>query len=399
MYWKYQTITRTGAEIMGTFKGSKDQVLTWLEDKSLKIVYLKPDYSAILKSLIYSKRLSSNVLAEFFDDFQNMYKTGISINEILASLKETTQSDVLIKILEEMEEQLTKGSSLTEAIKSAGYFPWIVTLTIAAGEKAGRLPEVMYVLAEYFKRQAEIKSRILKASVYPIIVLLIMVGVLMYISIYVIPKLENLLPSQALNNYSTRAVLGISVIIKNFWWLILVIPVVLFVLYLKLQNSTKTRITEYYYKFPVIGSIAKESEISIFFLNLAVLQKSGIPILDALNSLYKSNKSYLANKFLVCRDYILGGLSFWEAMGNDHFFPRIIAFTIRKGEEMAKLDEYYMKIADYYSKRVNRKIDTVINLIQPMLLVTCAGFLILIAFSFIGPIYGNLTNIAGGAIK
>ena len=399
MYWKYSTLTRTGSELEGVFNGTKSQAVKWIQEKGLTLVSLDPDYKTYLSGLFRKNKFSSATLSLFFEDFYNMFETGISINEIFTSLKETTTNEHLRKVLDDINKDIRKGHSLTKAFQNTEQFPWIAIATLSAGEKGGCIPKVLNVLAKYFKRESEIKAKIIRSFGYPFLVFSLLTIIMIYISINVIPKLESLLPEKALHSSTTQFVLFLSLILRNAWWVLLVLLGFCIMIFMRFKSSFVNKFITLYYKLPVIGVLAKESALSMFFLNLSVLIGSGVPIVESLNSLYKTNNSHVAKRFLVCRDYILGGLSFSEAIERDVFFPKVIVFSIRKGEEMSMLDAYSMKIAEYYSQKVNRKIDTVIGMVQPALLAICAGFLMLIALSFINPIYSNLTNIAGGSFK
>jgi type II secretory pathway component PulF len=90
------------------------------------------------------------------------------------------------------------------------------------------------------------------------------------------------------------------------------------------------------------------------------------------------------------------GMHFWEAVKKDAFFPLVVVFTLYRGEEMAKLDEYCLNLAEYFNKRVSSKVEALMHFIQPFLLICGGLFLVTIAFAFLIPIYGSLTKIAGG---
>ena len=146
--------------------------------------------------------------------------------------------------------------------------------------------------------------------------------------------------------------------------------------------------------------MAKDAAFSTFFSNLAVLQKNGINIADAL-SLIEETTSYqfLAKKIQKLKDFIASGLSFWQAIEKDPFFPSFIYYSVRKGEEMGALDEYLQSLSKYYFDKVSRRTRVILSFIQPALLIFCAAILLFIVSAFIMPVYSNLSNIASGNVK
>jgi len=400
MYWKYAALTRAGNEVKGTEKGYKKEIARRLNERQLEIVYICPDFSTVIRNLFKRKHIiSARVLADFFEDFKNMLESGISIEEILYSLGETASDDVLKNAIEKIKVSLHEGSTLAGALSDTSCFPGIVINTLKVGEKTGDLGNVMSDLACFYMREAEIKSNIIKSSVYPLVVFGVLAGVMLFISLKVVPKLKIFLPEQALSNISTKAVLFLTFMVQKGWLVVGIITIFLVIIYSQLKKSKIDKIAAYYYKMPGIGPLAKETAFALFFLNLSTLQRGGISIITALNLIHESFPySYAARKFLICRDYILGGSAFWQAVERDPFFPRIISYTIRKGEEIGRLDDYFWRLADFYFKKVAQRVDSLVGSLQPILLGACAVFLVLVALSFIVPIYRNLSVIAGGGI-
>ena len=144
--------------------------------------------------------------------------------------------------------------------------------------------------------------------------------------------------------------------------------------------------------------MAKDAAFSTLFSNLAVLQRNGINIAEAL-SLIEETTSYqfLAKKVQKLRDFIASGLSFWQALQKDQFFPKFAYATVKKGEEMGALDKYLQSLSKYYFDKVSRRTGVILSFIQPALLIFCAAFLLLFRRSM--PVYSNLSNIAGGNVK
>ena len=400
MYYKFSVLSETGNEINGIEQGSYLEIKNRLKQKNYYLLSLEADIFKSIRFALKKKTVKAQTLALFFEDLVNMLKTGIAINEAVVALQESSIEPVLTKALSGIEDDLANGFSLTQAFKETKVFPWLVLNMLKVGEKSGSLEQVFDDLAKYYSREAEFLSGLKSAIIYPIVVFCMLVGIMFYVSFKVIPHLEALLPIRGNAYFSTRLLLFLSHFLKNFWFVCLLFPIAAIFIYLRFKKSSVERIASFYYKIPLIGSVAKDAAFSTLFSNLAVLQRNGINIAEAL-SLIEETTSYqfLAKKIQKLKDLIASGLSFWQAIEKDPFFPSFIYYSIRKGEEMGHLDEYLQSLSRYYFDKVSRRTRVILSFIQPALLIFCAAILLFIVSAFIMPVYSNLSNIAGGNVK
>jgi type IV pilus assembly protein PilC len=400
MYYKFSVLSETGNEIDGIEQGSYSEIKNRLKQKNYYLLSLDADIFKSIRFALKKKTVKAQTLALFFEDLVNMLKTGIAINEAVVALQESSIEPVLTKALSGIEDDLANGFSLTQAFKETKVFPWLVLNMLKVGEKSGSLERIFDDLAKYYSREAEFLSGLKSAIIYPIVVFCMLVGIMFYVSFKVIPHLEALLPIRGNAYFSTRLLLFLSHFLKNFWFVCLLFPIAAFFIYSRFKKSSVEKIASFYYKIPLIGSVAKDAAFSTLFSNLAVLQRNGINIAEAL-SLIEETTSYqfLAKKIEKLKDLIASGLSFWQAIEKDPFFPSFIYYSIRKGEEMGHLEEYLQSLSRYYFDKVSRRTRVILSFIQPALLIFCAAILLFIVSAFIMPVYSNLSNIAGGNVK
>ncbi|MBI3601270.1 MAG: type II secretion system F family protein [Candidatus Omnitrophica bacterium] len=396
IYWTYNALTRSGQEVTATLAGDKKDILCQLSRQELSVIEIKLDYRKIFVSLWKNKKLEVLSMAVFFEDFHNMLATGMSLPQILLILKETSKDEVLITMLSTLQEQLRQGQSLTEALAGSNIFPWMVGTTLSAGEKTGKLSEAVDILGQYFRRSHQVQSKMQEALIYPSIVFSLLLAVMFFISFRVIPGLKSLLPMEALHHQTTQWILTLSFLLQQYAWLMAAVIVLGILGIYFLQKKNHYRFQQWLYDWPVLGNILKESSLAIYLLNLSVLLKSGVALLKAIGDLSVLDRTPVAHHFDKSRDYLLGGSSFWQAIEQDKFFPVIISSVLRRAEEMVKVDEYCLSLADYLNRRVASKVDGLIHIIQPTLLALGGVFLVTIALAFLLPIYGSLTTIAGG---
>ena len=400
MHYRYSVLSETGNEIKGLEQGSYQEIRKRLKEKNYYILSLEADLFKSIRFALEKKTIKPQTLAVFFEDLVNMLKTGIAINEAVVALQESSIDPVLTKSLSGIEDDLANGFSLTKAFKETKVFPWLVLNMLKVGEKSGSLEQVFEDLAKYYSREAEFLSSLKSAIIYPIVVFCMLVGIMFYVSFKVIPHLEALLPIRGNAYFSTRLLLFLSHFLRDFWFVCLLFPPAAVFIYSRLKKSSIERISAFYYKIPLIGPLAKDAAFSTLFSNLAVLQRNGINIAEAL-SLIEETTSYqfLAKKIQKLKDFIASGLSFWQALQKDPFFPKLAYTTVKKGEEMGALDKYLQSLSKYYFDKVSRRTGVILSFIQPALLIFCAAILLFVVSAFIMPVYSNLSNIAGGNVK
>lgn len=400
MYYKYSVLSETGNEIKGIEEGSIAKIKQRLKEKNYYILSLEADIVKSITSLFGKKSLKAQSLGVFFEDLGNMLKTGIAINEAIFALEEASVEPVLTKALTDIAEDLGNGFSLAAAFERTKVFPWQVLSVLKVGEKSGDLERIFGALSLYYSREADFMRSLKSAVIYPLVIFCMLIGVMFYISFRVIPHLEALLPIKANAYFSTRLLLFLCHFLKDFWFVCLLFPIGAAFIYSKLKKGSTQRLSSLYHKIPLLGPVAKDAALSSLFSNLSVLTKNGINIVDALSLVEETFRyQFLAERIRKLKDFISSGLSFWQAVEKDKFFPKSVFYSIRKGEEMGLLDEYLERLATVYFDKVSRRTRVILNFVQPALLIFCAVILLFIVSAFIVPVYSNLSNIAGGNIN
>ncbi|MBI4310087.1 MAG: type II secretion system F family protein [Candidatus Omnitrophica bacterium] len=342
------------------------------------------------------RTLSMAALARFFEDFYNMHTAGMGTGEILGSLKETTKEPRVNGVLSMLEQKVREGRSLAEVLAHSGAFPSITAPTLYAGERAGKLQESLLALSVHFRRAGEIHSKLANAFVYPSIVFIVLLAVMFFIGLRVVPQLQDLLPAQAMEQGPTRWVLAASMGLRASWFFILMAVAGAAAAIMVYRKKDREGFQRWLYQWPLAGGVVKELDLAQYLFNCSILLKSGVPLLTAIEELNTMHPGEVSKHFFKCRDYMFGGMAFWEAVHKDKFFSMAMVFMLRRGEEMGRLEEYCLNLAEYLNKRAAAGMEALVHWVQPVLLALAGLFLAVVAFAFLGPIYGSLTKIAGG---
>jgi type II secretory pathway component PulF len=396
MFWKLEALTAKRTPITKIMDGTYEDVKADVELNDLVVLSIVPDYVSYVKSLFQSRKLSSSVLAVFFNDFADMQKSGMSMHESIVNLGETTANVMLKEALRKQIIYLNDGRSLQEAFEYTKIFPKIVTSTISAAEKSGSIVELLEILAKYFSFKNENRKKIIKSLIYPTVIICMLSGLSVFISVTLVPQLKLLLHS---SNLSAIILIGYASFIKDYWWLVILglIGGIFFVKYLWENNRDK--LMETIFKIPVVGNLIKNLEFSNIFLNLYVYQRSGVNIIQTLSNIHQANQTYIADKLIVIKERISNGSSLGDAFTQDKFFPAFVCQNVTKGQVSGNVPKYFEIIYKYYDMKAKESINAMISLVEPLLMIITAMFLMMIVSAFILPIYTNMNQMGSGVFK
>ena len=319
----------------------------------------------------------------------------MSISETVESLQEACSNTVLKEGLKIINNSVNDGRSLKEAFENTKCFPRIVPILLSAAEKSGSVPEIARILGDYFKFNNDSKKRIIGSLIYPAAVFCALTVASIIISVNLVPQLGKILPSSATNNMQTKLLLSYAMFMKNYWWIVIFIPVLFIAGINYLWMEQRERFAKFIYGLPLIGQTFKEIEFSRLFLNLYVYQKSGIPIIETITNIYKEDKSYVNEKLLIIQNKIIKGSSIGDAFKSDDFFPAFIWHNLSKGQKTGDLVKYLEETYNFYDQKSKDSINILVSLINPVLLSLAIAFLGFIVCNFFLPIYQNMANMGG----
>ncbi len=401
MCWKYVAIDRSGREESGSIDGSRAFARQLLSEKGLAIVILYPSFKRFGHNVVCARirPLSSKQLVLFFRDLANMFEAGLAINQALLVFKESLADGNTAFFCRSIQEKLAQGASLAEAVDTGGVIPKVAVQALRSAERAGRLPEVLRMLADYYEKILQVRQKTAGAVIYPVIVMGLLATVLVYMSVVVVPQVEMFLPSSTMKGPLTMALINISKALRVGWpWFLLgggVLGAGGVVCWKRRPLWFEETLDQMAERLPWIKGVKKDLSLSMAFFTLAVLQKSGIPMDAALREVSFGSRGQTARAFEECLACLLGGMTLSEAARRDKYFPRFVHDTLHLGEQMGKYGEYTERVQQVFYRSFVSRMDLLAELVQPVMLCCCAGSIALVALGILGPIYGNLANIGG----
>jgi type IV pilus assembly protein PilC len=335
-------------------------------------------------------------LAEKINFIQNlgvMLKAGISISRCLQILVKQTHNKKFQDILTDVYNQVQQGKGLSDALgKYPEVFPNIVTSMIKIGELSGNLDKSLEYLSIQLEREADLKSKVRGAMMYPSVIMgaMVIIGVLM--SIFVLPSLTSIFTEQSVAlPLSTRIVIGISNFMSGHAVLAIgsmIAVIVIAVIFFRTALGKKT-FSFISLNIMIIKEITKKINLARFARILSSMLKSGIPIVQGLEVVSESLDNIFYKELLAqaAEDVRLGKPLAESLNKNQKLFPVLVQQMVAVGEESGSTQEILEQLAIHYEADVDDTLKNLASIIEPLLILVIGGVVGMLALALITPIY------------
>ncbi len=349
-------------------------------------------------------RVSDKVLTDFTSNLAVLQDAGLPIVRSLKILEGQTKVGPFKKTLTAVYEDVESGNSLSEAMaKHPGVFDSLYTNMVKAGEAGGILDTILQRLSEFKEKTQRLKSKVQGAMFYPVVVTLVATGLLGFIMVFVVPKFEMVYSTITTPDGRPLQLPAITQILLSIanWLLegtesvpvagIIILPIVLVLLVVILRLVFKSPGGKRFadgllLKTPILGSVVKMTIVARFSRTLGTLLNSGVPILEALNIVRGSiGNVHLQSAIQRVHDAIKEGETMAEPLGKSGIFDDMVVNMIDVGEETGELDKMLIRIADNYDDQVDVKLNALISILEPMLIVVMGGAVAVIVFAIFLP--------------
>lgn len=327
-----------------------------------------------------------------------MIKSGMAIDDAIEVLLDNA-SPLMAKRLDGILESVRKGNSLATALKSYPRdFDALFHNMVAVGEAGGTLAKNLELLSVQQNKTHQLKLKLRAASMYPTMVLIAITGLVVVVSIFVLPKLVGFFTTLKIDlPLPTKILIAVANVFSSYWMWIVGAGVVLVALLKILSRLPHTRIIIHYIilKLPLIGHISRDMNLALFCRTLASLLSSGITIDRSLQIVADTltNDAY-KKKFNQVYHNILKGSSLADSLNDKKYFPSIVARMTRVGEHSGNLSEVLDYLADFYEQEVDNTTKNLSNVLEPALLVLIGLVVGFVAISIINPIYELTSKVA-----
>ncbi|EGQ8313360.1 type II secretion system F family protein [Vibrio cholerae] len=397
--YRWKGINSNGKKVSGQMLAiSEIEVRDKLKDQHIQIKKLKKGSVSLLARLTH--RVKSKDITILTRQLATMLTTGVPIVQALKLVGDNHRKAEMKSILAQITKSVEAGTPLSKAMRTASaHFDTLYVDLVETGEMSGNLPEVFERLATYREKSEQLRAKVIKALIYPSMVVLVALGVSYLMLTMVIPEFESMFKGFGAElPWFTQQVLKLSHWVQAYsLWAFIAIAAAIFGLKALRKNSFQIRLktSRLGLKFPIIGNVLAKASIAKFSRTLATSFAAGIPILASLKTTAKTSGNVHFETAIneVHRD-TAAGMPMYIAMRNTEAFPEMVLQMVMIGEESGQLDDMLNKVATIYEFEVDNTVDNLGKILEPLIIVflgTVVGGLVVAMYL---PIF-NLMSVLG----
>lgn len=346
-----------------------------------------------------SRSVSRTELITFCFHLSQLLKAGVNIIEALTDLRDTVDNAGFRQVIASLLEDIEGGLKLSDAMANHGYcFDQVFVSLVRAGEQSGQLVDVLDELSENLKWQDEMAAQAKKALIYPVIVLVVILGVITALMTFLVPQLaatfKTMVPKLP---RETEALIFISQMFVRWWYLILGLPAAACVaLWVVAQTNERVQqaIDGASLKLPVLGPLRQKIILARFSTYFAMLYRAGISVLECIHICEKIVDNSVMERGLqrVGRS-ISEGQGISQAFIATQLFPPLVLRMLRVGESTGALDTALLNVSYFYNRQVREGMSRLQTLIGPFTTLILGGLIIAVLYSIFLPLYDVISKI------
>jgi type II secretory pathway component PulF len=289
---------------------------------------------------------------------------------------------------------LREGKNLSESLREAGIKDPIIVSFVSSGEKGGTLVQNLEVIASILEKREEMKSILINALIYPVVLLTVAIGVVIFMMVTVIPKIVSIYTSMKLAlPLSTKITLAISDGFVHYYPVILLSILLIILLFLVLEKKEKKRLDKLKLQIPVFGRLILYIELQRFLETLSSLLKAGVPIVEAMTSaIYTVKNDNLRDKLFRIHEELKKGKSLVNLFSREiKELPAVVLQLIKAGEQSGNLAALLLKASNFLRTEVEVRVKNLTSLLEPATMLLVGLIVGFIVFSLLLPIVGIST--------
>lgn len=391
--------TLTGREIRNTVEASSEQAaIAALLGRNLLVLSITERIGKSSQTKGGKIRLADLVI--FTRQLATMIDAGIAVVQSLQALGDQSPNKAMRDVIKNVTTRVEAGESFSEALqKHPKAFNRLYVSMVGAGERGGLLAEILSRLATYLENMEKIRRKVKSALMYPVAVIVVAIGIMIFLLVKVVPVFENVYASfGAQLPGPTQTLINISHFLKSYF--IIIVPAVIgivvgFRYFIKTPKGRDIWDTRRI-KLPLFGPIAHKICLVRFTRTLASLVRSGVPILDVLQIVSQTVDNAVLEKAIKAASAdIERGEGISNALAKHPVFPSMIVRMMSAGEQTGNIDNMLERVSDFLDEEIETTLSGLMSLMEPMLIVFLGVMVGGMVVCMYLPIF-NLGNIVSG---
>jgi general secretion pathway protein F len=391
----YKAYSASGASVTGTVEAdSERQAMAHLKAKGLLPREAHEEGAADTRASAFSfqRGVSSADLSLFTRQLATLVASSVPLYEAMGSLYEQQEAGALKQVLARVSARIAEGASLSRAFAAEPkVFGESFVSMVAAGEASGALDAVLERLADFLEEQDQVRSRVSSALAYPILMMLVGGGVMLFLLTAVIPKIVTIFEdSKAALPLITIALIKLSHFLRGWWWLPTGLIIASVPLYRKamLRDDLRLKRDTLLLKLPLAGGMLQRLILSRFARVLGLLLAAGVPIIRALEITSEVLVNRVYRTFLqgVMEEVAQGG-SLSGSLRKSPLFPPLLVHLTGVGEKGGALEEMLLKAGIAYEREFNTRLTRLMGLMEPLLVLAMGVGVGIVVMAVLLPIF------------
>ena len=399
--FSYTAMTPDGKKKTGKVEAkSKEVAVANLKAEGLTVTKIEAGGGSGLKGILsFGQKVKTRDFAIFCRQFTSIVRAGVSIVDAFQMLGDQTQNAALKNAIEQTHSDISKGDTLAAAMKKrGGVFPNMLTNMVEAGEASGSLDVAFERMSIQFEKDAKLESAVKKALIYPIVLIVVMIGVICAMMLFVIPRFVGMFEEVGGDLPAvTKALMNVSDFFVHYWWLMLIIVVAIvagYKTFYATQNG-KEVIDRIKLRIPVFGGIQIKSACAKLGRTLCTLLGAGVPMVDALDITARSMDNEMYRKAMKdAKDQVTRGVALSRPLKTSGLFPPMVIHMVSIGEETGNIEQMLENVAGYYEDDVQAATESMMALMEPFIIIVMAGIVGFLVIAMLSPMFSLYENLA-----
>lgn len=324
--------------------------------------------------LFQSKKIKLKDISLFCKQMSVMLESGIPLNNAVDILEQQATSKNLKSSLKIVSKSLKEGSQLSKAmLDQDGMFPDLLIRMVQAGEKTGKLDEVLEKMSEHYNKELKTSRQIRGAMIYPAVLAFLAVAAVLALLYIVIPSFSGIFEQSGMDMpLPTRIVLAASNFVRSYWYILFGVTGILVFLFLRYRSTEAGRYQLDRLKLwlPVIKGPMQKIVTARFASTLAILTSAGIPLVEAIESAAATtNNAVVIEKMKIANEGLQKGERLTGMITSTGLFPPMMLSMVKIGEESGSLESMLIKTSDYYEEELETAIKQLLSLLEPAMII------------------------------
>jgi type IV pilus assembly protein PilC len=398
----FKAIDLAGVKAKGEVEAeSKQAVSDQLKSRGLVVLDIADKHSSREINLTFFESVNATELAVFARQLATMISSGMSILRALYVLEEQTESKMLKETIVATRKDVEAGLSLSDAMaRHPKVFSTLFVAMTQAGEAGGVLEGSLIRVADQLEKDASLKRQIKSAMIYPILVVVVAVGIMLALCAFLIPVFINVFKEFGgeLPAITKVSVFASEVVTGYFWAMFLVTGAVVFA-FIKWKKTTWGRKQWDHFRLHIpmkIGTIVQEVAVARWSRTLASLTSAGVPLLLALDITGRTGGNVAVEEAMAgVIDSVKRGGTIAAPLAQAPIFPTMVTHMVGVGEETGALDAMLDKVAEFYEDRVDASVKALTSIMEPIMIMvigSLVGFIVISMYLPLFEVYNHIES-------